>query len=250
MYAFFLDIDGTIYDGKQVSGEVIDAIVRAKSAGHMVFMNTARAYIGMPEEVYALPVDGWVCSFGLEVFAQGRFIHRKYLPRLQVLEVAKYAFDHRKKLYFEGEIRLDLNCERRGSLNPKNMDEFETMLGQNRVCKFALPDGVTEADRSAFSADFDFYDIETIAKGYSKTRGIQIIQEHYGITRENTVAIGDSDSDWDMISYAGIGIAMGNGTPSLKARAKYVTKTMEEQGVAYAIDCLLAGDVRGIEKKA
>ena len=67
---------------------------------------------------------------------------------------------------------------------------------------------------------------------------------------EKTVAIGDSDSDWDMVSYAGIGIAMGNGTPSLKERAKYVTKTMEEQGVAYAIDCLLAGDVCGIEKEA
>lgn len=249
MYAFFLDIDGTIYDGKQVACEVIDAIFRARRAGHKVFINTARAYIGMPEEVYHMPVDGWVCSLGLEVFADGGFIHRKFISRKQALEIAKYAFDNGKKLYFEGEIRLDLNCECQGSLNPKNMEEFEAMLGQNRVCKFALSDGPTEADRSAFSADFDFYDIEVIAKGYHKARGIQIIQEHYGIARENMVAIGDSDTDMDMISYAGVGIAMGNGTSNLKDQAKYVTRTIAEHGVAYAIDCLLAGDVRGIEKQ-
>ena len=249
MYAFFLDIDGTIYDGKQVSGAVVDTIVRARSAGHKVFINTARAYIGMPEQVYKLPVDGWVNAFGLEIFADGKFIHRKYLSRQQVLEAAKYAFDKGVKLYFEGEIRLDLNCQRQGSLNPKDMDEFTAMLGENRVCKFALTDGMTEADRRAFEADFDFYDIEVIAKGYSKTRGIQIVQEYYGIAQKNTVAIGDTDPDIDMVNYAGIGIAMGNGTPNLKAHAQYVTRTIEEHGVAYAIDCLLSGNLSGLEKE-
>lgn len=239
MYIFFLDIDGTIYDGRQVAQEVIDAITRAREAGHMIFVNTARAYIGMPDQVYDLPVNGWVNAFGLEIFADGRFIHRKFIPRKRVLEIAEYAFEKGVALYFEGEIRLDLNCERDGRLNPKNMGEFERMLGENRVCKFALPDGLTDADRAAFSADFDFYDIEVITKGYSKARGMQIVQEYYGVSRENTVAIGDTDSDIDMVNYAGIGIAMGNGTPRLKACANFVTKTLEAHGVAYAIDCLL-----------
>ena len=105
---------------------------------------------------------------------------------------------------------------------------------------------MTEADRSAFSEDFDFYDIETIAKGYSKTRGIQIIQEHYGITRENTVAIGDSDSDWDMISYAGIGIAMGNAEDAIKEIANWTAPTNDEEGVAYTIRTLLFGEPDGM----
>ena len=34
MYLFFLDIDGTIYDGERVADEVIDAIARARAQGH------------------------------------------------------------------------------------------------------------------------------------------------------------------------------------------------------------------------
>jgi hydroxymethylpyrimidine pyrophosphatase-like HAD family hydrolase len=44
-----------------------------------------------------------------------------------------------------------------------------------------------------------------------------------------------------MVTYAGIGISMGNGTPNLKACAKYVTKSYVEFGVAYAIDLMLNG---------
>lgn len=238
MYAFFLDIDGTIYDGKAVAREVIDAIGNARNAGHKVFINTARAYIGMPQEIYELPVDGWIGSLGLEVFTDGKFIHRYFIPRERVLEIAQYAFINQVRLYFEGEIRLDLNNHRPDSLNPKNMAEFETMLGSHRVCKFALVDGPTDRDRAAFSQDFDFFDIEVIAKGYGKTRGIQIIQEYYGIPQKNTVAIGDSDTDIDMVCYAGIGIAMGNGTPKLKACADYITGSLEEYGAACAINRL------------
>ena len=45
MYAFFLDIDGTLFDGERVSDRVIDAINKARSLGHKVFINTARAYV-------------------------------------------------------------------------------------------------------------------------------------------------------------------------------------------------------------
>ena len=106
----------------------------------------------------------------------------------------------------------------------------------------------TEEDVAAFSADFDFFGIEAIAKGYSKSRGLQIVEEYYGASREDTVAIGDTDPDIDMITYAGIGISMGNGTPNLKACAEYVTKHFREFGVAYAIDKLLEGDLEALRK--
>ena len=243
MYTFFLDIDGTIFDGNRVADEVIDAIIRARKMGHKVFINTARAYLGMPEQVYGLPVDGFVNSFGLEVCVGGKFIHRKFIPRPQVMKIAKYAFDSGTRLYFEGEIRIDVNQEFERALCPKSIDEFDRMLGESGVCKFVLPDKPTDADVEAFSADFDFFGIEAIAKGYSTARGIQIVEEYYGTSRESTVAIGDTDPDIDMVKYAGIGISMGNGTPNLKACAEYVTKPFWNFGVAYAIDRLLEGNL-------
>ena len=249
MYLFFLDIDGTIYDGQRVADEVIDAITRARALGHKVFINTARAYVGMPEQVYTIPVDGFVNSYGLEVNADGRFIHRNFIPRRRVLEIARYAFDRGTRLYFEGEIRIDINQEREGGLCPASIAEFEQMLGESGVCKFVFVDKPTDADVEAFSSEFDFYGIEAIAKGYTKARGIQIVEEHYGASREDTVAIGDTAGDIDMVKYAGVGISMGNGTPSLKACAEYVTKTFWEFGVAYAIDRLLEGNLSALEKK-
>ena len=39
-----------------------------------------------------------------------------------------------------------------------------------------------------------------------------------------------------MIKTAHIGVAMGNGTPNLKAAADFVTKSVEDDGVVYAVE--------------
>ena len=248
MYIFFLDIDGTIYGGKPISAAVTEALKRARKVGHKVFINTARAYIGMPREIYGLEIDGFVNSFGLEVYADGRFIHRNFIPRDRGLEIAKYAFDNNVKLYFEGEIRIDINREREGGLVPKDVCEFEHMLGESRVCKVVIDGAPSDRDRAALEADFVFFGSEAVPRGYSKSHGIKIVEGFYGIPHENTVAIGDTDPDIDMVTYAGIGIAMGNGTPDLKAHVKYVTKTFREDGVAFAINCLMDGELSALEK--
>ena len=50
------------------------------------------------------------------------------------------------------------------------------------------------------------------------------------------MAIGDNDNDIDMIKTAHIGVAMGNGTPNLKAAADFVTKSVEDDGVVFAVE--------------
>ena len=50
------------------------------------------------------------------------------------------------------------------------------------------------------------------------------------------MAIGDNFNDLSMIEYAKVGIAMGNAPDEIKQKAFYVTKTNEEDGVAYAIN--------------
>lgn len=249
MYVFFLDIDGTVYGGKPISAAVTRALKRARDSGHKVFINTARAYIGMPREIYELEVDGYVNSLGLEVYADGKFIHRYFIPYERALEIAEYAFDNNIKMYFEGEIRIDINRYREGSLHPKNLSECEKMLKGGRVCKFVIDGEPDERVRATFGEDFDFVGGEAIAKGYSKSHGIKIVEDHYGIEHENTVAMGDTDPDIDMVTYAGIGIAMGNGTQNLKNSVRYVTKSFGEDGVAYAIDCLLDGEFKSLEKQ-
>ena len=60
-----------------------------------------------------------------------------------------------------------------------------------------------------------------------------------GIKRENTVAIGDSNNDYDMITYAGVGVAMANSQQSILDIADYITDSNHNCGVAKAIKDIL-----------
>jgi len=53
--------------------------------------------------------------------------------------------------------------------------------------------------------------------------------------------IGDNFNDYEMIRYAGIGVAMGDAPDGVKAIADWVAPSVEEDGVASAIEhCLLS----------
>jgi len=78
--------------------------------------------------------------------------------------------------------------------------------------------------------------IEIMNKGVSKGSAIEMLMKYYNISREEVISMGDSENDIPMIKYAGLGIAMGNGTPDVKNASDFVTLSNEEDGVAYAIE--------------
>ena len=59
--------------------------------------------------------------------------------------------------------------------------------------------------------------------------------DHYGLPLEGTVAFGDGGNDMTMIKDCGIGVAMGNAIPELKAEANYITTSVDEDGIANAL---------------
>ncbi|HBF37895.1 MAG TPA: Cof-type HAD-IIB family hydrolase [Firmicutes bacterium] len=78
--------------------------------------------------------------------------------------------------------------------------------------------------------------IEVNYKGTSKGKGVEILARHYGIPREEIIAIGDNENDLSMIEYAGLGVAMGNALDFVKEKADYITDTNDNDGVAKVID--------------
>ncbi|XZN91385.1 MAG: Cof-type HAD-IIB family hydrolase [Microcoleus sp.] len=70
----------------------------------------------------------------------------------------------------------------------------------------------------------------------NKGAAVQYIAEDLlGLQPENVMAIGDNFNDVEMISYAGVGVAMGNAPSEVKAGANWVAPDVEEDGVAEAI---------------
>jgi len=72
--------------------------------------------------------------------------------------------------------------------------------------------------------------------GTSKGQGLARLAEHLGVPQQEVMAIGDQDNDIEMVAWAGLGVAMGNATPSVKASADYIAPSVEEDGAAEAIE--------------
>lgn len=77
---------------------------------------------------------------------------------------------------------------------------------------------------------------EMLPFGTNKAAALKELAEKLGIEREEIMTIGDGNNDVEMLEFAGIGVAMGNGTESAKKVANYVTDTNENHGVAKAIE--------------
>lgn len=77
--------------------------------------------------------------------------------------------------------------------------------------------------------------IEIMHKEATKREALQVICSHYGVKREEVMAIGDGYNDIPMLRWAGMGVAMGNAPLEVRKAADYVTLSHDECGVAYAL---------------
>ncbi|WP_313466885.1 Cof-type HAD-IIB family hydrolase [Carnobacterium sp.] len=59
--------------------------------------------------------------------------------------------------------------------------------------------------------------------------------EKLGISTENVMALGDNFNDVSMLQVAGYSVAVGNAEEGVKAHAKYLTSTNNENGVAESV---------------
>lgn len=75
----------------------------------------------------------------------------------------------------------------------------------------------------------------------SKGNALKKLGQILNIPREQMIAMGDSEIDRSMIRYAGLGVAMENAKPSIKALADYVAPANTEDGVAEVIDRFIFG---------
>ncbi|WP_114313385.1 HAD family hydrolase [Thermus caldifontis] len=76
-------------------------------------------------------------------------------------------------------------------------------------------------------------------KGVSKLTAARFVAESYGLTLAQSAMVGDGENDLEVIQGVGLGIAMGNAAPKVKAAAKRVVAPVEACGLAEALLALL-----------
>lgn len=108
-----------------------------------------------------------------------------------------------------------------------------------------------EADRRLAVAFSFSFNLEITDIRAQKGPVLKEYIETLGYTMDEVMVFGDSMNDYSMLSMDfGATVAMGNAEPEIKATAKYITKSNEEFGVAYAIDELLKRQGNGKDRTA
>lgn len=77
--------------------------------------------------------------------------------------------------------------------------------------------------------------LEVNAPGISKGSALKNLAAHLGISPEHVFAIGDSENDGEMISFAGTGVAMGNAEDAVLRLTGLVTSDNDSDGAAEAM---------------
>lgn len=78
--------------------------------------------------------------------------------------------------------------------------------------------------------------LEFVHPEASKGNALLYLAEHYGIPQEETIGIGDSWNDRELIESAGLGVAVANAVDALKEIADYVTLSNNEEGVRAVVE--------------
>ena len=251
----FFDIDGTIVDEETqvIPASAVAAISALREQGHTPVINTGRPYSHLDPRVRAMPFAGWVCSGGMEVFVNGRWLQKLHMTG----EMSRWLIDAvrecRMQVIFEveGGFLLDgalSSCPRvvheTARMVEKGFSVWQTSeVSDPVIIKFVTFDG-PDSRRGEFVAKMEPHFLcidrgggmmEFVQKGCSKAAGMELLLQHLGARKEDTFAIGDSTNDVTMFRMAGHAICMGNGMEAAKREATFVTDTVLNDGIEKAL---------------
>ena len=78
--------------------------------------------------------------------------------------------------------------------------------------------------------------IEVLHPSVSKGLALDVLCRRFGIERERVLAFGDNVNDVEMLEFAGLGVAMANGSPEALAVADRITASNDEDGIAVMLE--------------
>ena len=267
-----LDLDGTLFDNSsRISERNLAAIRSITDKGIHVVISTGRPFEGIPFDQikgtginYAITANG----SGIYEISTGKCLYENAMDEELVTPILNFLLtrDIHMDAFIGGKGYTPVQCvETAQKLTvPSSIKNYiiTTRTRLDNILQF-IHENQLKVQKMTLNfypaADGTLIDRETVRKflvsnpsittvcgGYNnleftradanKGVGLQKLAEILGVDPDATMAIGDTENDLAIIEAAGIGVAMGNATDAVKARADYVTTTNTKDGVAAAIE--------------
>jgi Cof subfamily protein (haloacid dehalogenase superfamily) len=80
------------------------------------------------------------------------------------------------------------------------------------------------------------WDVHITHKEASKKHALLHLLEYFHVKKEEVMVVGDTGNDMPLFESGGFKVAMGNATEELKQKADFITKSVQEDGLAFAIE--------------
>lgn len=248
--AVFFDIDGTLISFKTHSmpDSTRQALQALRDKGIRLFVATGRSPNMMPFMDQFFKFDGYVVLNGQYCYnSQG--VVRKHtidvedIRRLKAL-IKKHNFPclfiHAKGgtlNMIDDRVRELYRVINHPLPEPADLDD----VPENEVLQFVsfMPEGgeslIIDNLRTIDMTRFLPICFDAIPKGGGKDAGIRAMLENENILPEEVMAFGDGHNDISMLTYAGIGVAMGDAEQVVKDNATYVTSSVDDNGILNAL---------------
>lgn len=267
--ALFFDLDGTLLSSdKTLLPSTVEALRQCRAKGVKVFLATARSprlaqKLGWPQDVAAL-FNGGLHSNGACIVMDGQIAYTYIDPdavRLCVQEAARHE-GVQLSLHMEGDLHAFNHFMPDRMLAPWGMKRedivplddhamhhavklliyYDYLLeSSGRLLPAALhPALLRQCDEKAHIYLTDGGStIQVASKEASKHLAIERVRQQLGLAPEDIAVFGDDLNDVEMLSHCPNSVAMGNAHPQVKAIAAHVTRSCDEDGIAYALKEIL-----------
>jgi len=261
-----LDLDGTLLSsGQRILPETRAALDAARARGIEVVMVTGRHHIMARPYHAELGLDSpAVCCNGtyLYDFGSGSVISSDALEKDCAVSMVEHARRHALDvlLYVDQSMCFEqatphiaglqawagaLPAAVRPDLRPCGVD-FETEIARaGQVWKIVVAHDEPEriqpfvddiSARLPVSCEWSWRNRVDVARtGNSKGARLAEWVRRRGYDAAEVIAFGDHYNDISMLSYAGLGVAMGNAEEAVKACADRVTESNDDNGIANAL---------------
>lgn len=271
--AVFIDVDGTLVNDRgMIPDSARHAVRQARANGHLVFLCTGRSITQIWPEILEVGFDGIVAAAGGYVEVGGAVLAHRTIPVDQLLRVTTFFDVHKVEYLLESNDGLfgspGVRARMRERILSLAIDE-DVLAELERGMGSFLARVVVGADPATLRINKitflgsglaldeiraelgDAFDVipasvtvfgttsgELSLRGVHKATGIDVVIDHLGIPRADTVALGDGYNDLEMLANVGIGVAMGGAPDEVRAVADHVTGSPDEDGVHGALSRL------------